>query len=316
MKKPETKSKPSKAPYANRGVSIKKEAPKKEVLKKAAVKKAVVKKIAAVKELPIQETPKPSLVKSNSNTPPPTTPSKPSRSRSRKPMVRKKPLPAIPGPQGSKLIQSGKSGLAISRNVIPAGTPAIIVPEGDNMPEYRGRGRKSRSKSANKTGKGKMPLKLFQLIPKQKHSVVHTLPVKKEKMLMRYGKPTKRVLFTVDFLLKASPTILYHFITTPSSLVRWFCDAVDITGEYFTFSWNGNTEVAELIDDIEDERLKFRWLDGEDEEEFFEFRISTADITDETIFEIVDFAWADEVEEQKELWRTQVENLRKETGDA
>jgi uncharacterized protein YndB with AHSA1/START domain len=161
----------------------------------------------------------------------------------------------------------------------------------------------------------KKPQKLVQVVPTHRPTNIPIMPVNKEKMLMRFGKPAKRVLFKVDFLLKASPTIVYHFITTPSCLVRWFCDAVDITGEFYTFSWKGNTEVAELIDDYEDERLRFRWLDGEDEEEFFEFRISTADITDETILEIYDFAWADEVEEQKQLWRTQVDRLRKETGD-
>jgi len=166
-----------------------------------------------------------------------------------------------------------------------------------------------------KAKQDKKPQKLVQVVPTHRPSNIPIMPVNKEKMLMRFGKPAKRVLFKVDFLLKASPTIVYHFITTPSCLVRWFCDAVDITGEFYTFSWKGNTEVAELIDDYEDERLRFRWLDGEDEEEFFEFRISTADITDETILEIYDFAWADEVEEQKQLWRTQVDRLRKETGD-
>lgn len=158
------------------------------------------------------------------------------------------------------------------------------------------------------------PKVLIQVVPKPKPSLPPP-PAKSEKMLMRFGKPAKRVLFKVDFLLKASPTILYHFITTPSCLVRWFCDAVDITGEYYTFSWKGNTEVAELIDDIEDERLRFTWLDGEDDDEFFEYRFSIADITEETILEIYDFAWADEVEEQKQLWRTQIDRLRKETGD-
>ncbi len=176
-------------------------------------------------------------------------------------------------------------------------------------------GKPGRTKG-QKTGKKALPNKLVQVIPAHKPSMLATAPVKKEKMLMRFGKPTKRVLFTVDFLLKASPTIVYHFITTPSALVRWFCDAVDITGEYYTFSWKGSTEVAEVIDDIEDERLRFHWLDSEDEDEYFEFRITTADITDETILEIVDFAWADEVEEQRQLWRTQVDRLRKETGDA
>ncbi|MEP7323596.1 MAG: START-like domain-containing protein [Saprospiraceae bacterium] len=211
-----------------------------------------------------------------------------------------------------------KSIISATSKPVKAGLYAPSTAKGPNLKLSHGRpsrrnGRKPKDKTAPKT---KTPFKLVQIIPKHKPGSAHMLPAKKEKILMRFGKPTKRVLFTIDFLLKASPTIVYHFITTPSCLVRWFCDAVDITNEYYTFSWNGNIEVAELLDDIEDERLRFTWLDGEDEEDFFEFRISTADITDETILEIVDYAWIDEVEEQKELWRTQVEKLRKETGDA
>jgi uncharacterized protein YndB with AHSA1/START domain len=217
-----------------------------------------------------------------------------------------------------ELASKSKSIISATSKPVKAGLYAPSTAKGPNLKLSHGRpsrrnGRKPKDKSAPKT---KTPFKLVQIIPKHKPGSAHTLPAKKEKILMRFGKPTKRVLFTIDFLLKASPTIVYHFITTPSCLVRWFCDAVDITNEYYTFSWNGNIEVAELLDDIEDERLRFTWLDGEDDEDFFEFRISTADITDETILEIVDYAWIDEVDEQKELWRTQVEKLRKETGDA
>lgn len=227
--------------------------------------------------------------------------------------------PIAPKGVNKEAPSKSKSIISATSKPVKAGLYApSTVSKGPNLKLSHGRpsrrnGRKPKDKSAPKT---KTPFKLVQIIPKHKPGSVHSLPAKKEKILMRFGKPTKRVMFTIDFLLKASPTIVYHFITTPSCLVRWFCDAVDITNEYYTFSWNGNIEVAELLDDIEDERLRFTWLDGEDEEDFFEFRISTADITDETILEIVDYAWVDEVEEQKELWRTQVEKLRKETGDA
>ncbi len=196
--------------------------------------------------------------------------------------------------------------------------PAKAVPAKDvkSKPAVPLKAEKSKPVKEPKAAKTVQPKKLVQVVPAHKPSVSHNLPQKREKMLMRFGKPTKRVMFSIDFLLKASPTIVYHFITTPSALVRWFCDGVDITGEYYTYAWNGNTEVAELIDDIEDERLRFTWLDGEDEDEFFEFRIAVAGITEETILYITDFAWEDEVAEQKEWWRTKIDLLRKETGDA
>lgn len=123
----------------------------------------------------------------------------------------------------------------------------------------------------------------------------------------------KRVSFVSEYLFRASPTILYRFVTTPSCLIRWFCDEVDITGEVFTFVWEGEEEVAEMIDDIEDERVRFQWEEA-DEGEFLEFRFSRSPVTGETILEIEDFCDDDEVEDQKQLWESQIKILRQETG--
>ncbi len=124
----------------------------------------------------------------------------------------------------------------------------------------------------------------------------------------------ERAKFTMEFLFRASPTILYQFLTTPSCLIRWFCDSVDIQGDNYIFLWNDFAQIAEVIDDIEEERLRFRWEDNESDDEYLEFRIYTSPVTDETILEITDFCDADEVEDQKQLWRAQIERLRQETG--
>nr|MBS0037105.1 activator of HSP90 ATPase 1 family protein [Saprospiraceae bacterium] len=124
----------------------------------------------------------------------------------------------------------------------------------------------------------------------------------------------KREKFDMEFLFKASPAILYKFFTAPSCLVRWFCDGVDIQEDTYTFSWEGYEEVAELVDDIEEERLRFRWLDAESEDEYFEYRLSSSAVTGETILEITDFADEGEVDDQKQLWSNQISQLKKETG--
>jgi len=124
----------------------------------------------------------------------------------------------------------------------------------------------------------------------------------------------KRVSFNMEFIFRASPAIIYKFLTTPSCLIRWFSDGVDIQDDIYTFDWQGFEEEAELLDDIEEERLRFRWLDADDESEYFEYRMYKSDVTGETILEITDFADEDEVEEQKDLWNSQIDKLRKETG--
>jgi len=124
----------------------------------------------------------------------------------------------------------------------------------------------------------------------------------------------KRVSFEMEFLFRASPTILYKFLSTPNCLIRWFCDAVDITDDTYTYTWDGAEEVAQLIDDIENERLKFQWDEAESDEEFLEFRLKKSPVTGETILEITDWCDDDEVDEQKQLWTTQMDQLKRETG--
>ena len=124
----------------------------------------------------------------------------------------------------------------------------------------------------------------------------------------------ERVKIDMEFIFRASPNILYKFFTTPSCLIRWFCDEVDIDGNTFTFSWSGSDEVADLIEDIEEERLRFVWEEADDDDEFFEIRMAKSPVTGETILEITDFCDDDEVDDQRQLWESQIERLRQETG--
>jgi len=124
----------------------------------------------------------------------------------------------------------------------------------------------------------------------------------------------ERVKIDLEFIFRASPTILYKFITTPSCLIRWFCDEVDIQGDTYTFSWSGSEEVADLIDDVEDDRVRFQWEDAESDKEFLEFRMRKSPVTNETILEITDYCDSDEVKDQEQLWNSQITQLRSATG--
>jgi len=117
----------------------------------------------------------------------------------------------------------------------------------------------------------------------------------------------------MEFIFRASPGMLHQFLTLPENLVRWFADGVDISDDLYTFIWDGSEESARLIDDIEEERLRFKWEESE-EGEYFEFRMYISDITRQTILEITDFADDDEVKEQKDLWAKQIQSLHDAIG--
>lgn len=123
----------------------------------------------------------------------------------------------------------------------------------------------------------------------------------------------ERVKLELEFIVRASPNILYQFLTTPSCLVRWFCDSVDVYDDLYVFSWSGNDEVALVIDDIEEERLRLKWEDSEDGE-YFEYKISRSPVTEETIVIITDFCDKDELDYQKNYWTNLMDSLKKVMG--
>ena len=123
-----------------------------------------------------------------------------------------------------------------------------------------------------------------------------------------------RVKYTVDFMVRSSPAILYNFLTSSSSLAEWFCDTCDVNGDVYTFGWDGYEENAILEDTEEDSYVKYSWEDAENDEECFEFEIYKSEISNDTVLTITDYAEEDEVEDQKLLWESQIETLSKRIG--
>lgn len=123
-----------------------------------------------------------------------------------------------------------------------------------------------------------------------------------------------RVSFKLEFLFRASPTIIYKFLTTPDCLIRWFCDDCDMVDDVYTFEWDGEKEVAIILEDIEEERLLLEWEEYEGSDEYLDFKLSRSEVTDETILEITAFCDEDEVEQEKQFWATLMDELSRATG--
>ncbi|NRD24105.1 SRPBCC domain-containing protein [Winogradskyella litoriviva] len=122
--------------------------------------------------------------------------------------------------------------------------------------------------------------------------------------------------FEMEFVIQASPALLYTYISTPSGLSEWFADNVNSRGEMFTFIWDGSEEQAKLINKKTGERVKFRWLSDDEDgaSYYFEIRIQVDEITKDVSLMITDFAEDDEIEEGKMLWTNQISSLKQVLG--
>lgn len=126
----------------------------------------------------------------------------------------------------------------------------------------------------------------------------------------------RKIKYEMEFPIHVSPSLLYQYISTPSGMSEWYADNVNSRGQLFTFIWEGSEEQAKLLGKKTGDRIKFRWLDDEDTDYFFELRIQVDDITKDVSLMITDFAEADEVEEGKMLWENMVSNLKHVLGSA
>ena len=127
-----------------------------------------------------------------------------------------------------------------------------------------------------------------------------------------------KVKFDIEFPIHASPQLLYQYISTPSGLSEWFSDNVNSRGELFTFIWDDSEEQAKLLNKKSGERVKFRWMEDEDDDltTYFEIRIQVDEITKDVSLMVTDFADDDEVEEAKMLWTNQISSLKQVLGSA
>ncbi|MBR5592455.1 MAG: hypothetical protein IKW46_00120 [Bacteroidaceae bacterium] len=118
----------------------------------------------------------------------------------------------------------------------------------------------------------------------------------------------------LEYPLRGSAVMIWKYIGTTAGLSPWFADKVESLNRTYIFHW-GKTEkrVAYLVSQRNGVYVKFRWED-EPQSTFFEMRISYNELTREYTLEVTDFADKNEIEDQKDLWNSQIENLRRQSG--
>jgi uncharacterized protein YndB with AHSA1/START domain len=203
-----------------------------------------------------------------------------------------------------------KSGVTATKKVQKSAPAAIVVPDAAairNLPTIKKPG--AGQVQQRRTTGGKQQKKVFRtelIFPNQ----LKETPLLK----VKNNKAEPKGKFELEFLVKASPTLLFDFLSTPSGLSEWFADDVDIRNEEFTFHWDGQVQRAKLLAYKQDHLLRLRWFD-KNEDFYFEFRIDHDDLTGDVTLIVTDFGENDDdLRTSKLLWESQVGKLLKVLG--
>ena len=164
---------------------------------------------------------------------------------------------------------------------------------------------KARLKALNKAREA------FKAKEKQKASILAVDQKAFEKQF-KLAEPKHKL--ELEYIIHASLSLLYEFITSPSGLSEWFADDTTITGSVYSFLWEGAKQQARVLAVKENKSIRFQWTDRSPNS-YFEFRIEKNELTEELSLIITDFAeTADEMNSLEVLWQGQVQRLMKVIG--
>ena len=122
--------------------------------------------------------------------------------------------------------------------------------------------------------------------------------------------------FELEFLLKTSLRVLDNMIGSPSGLSEWFADNVTVRDDMYSFEWDGDIEEARLLTRKMNSKMKFRWIEDEDngDDFYFEMNIDIDPMTGIATLKIVDYGFPEDIESAKMLWEQQINDLKRIIG--
>lgn len=105
-------------------------------------------------------------------------------------------------------------------------------------------------------------------------------------------------------------------IGSPSGLSEWFADDVTVRDDIYSFEWDGSIEEARLVQKKMNSKMKFKWLEDEEngDDYFFEINFEVDSMTSAVSLKVIDFAEAGEIESSKMLWEQQINDLKRIIG--
>ena len=125
-----------------------------------------------------------------------------------------------------------------------------------------------------------------------------------------------KLKFELEYVINASPKVLFTRLSTPGGLSEWFADDVNIEGSILTFMWDKSTQKAELVFVKENRAVRYKWLDDPDPKAYFEFRITQDALTSDVSLTVTDFAEEGDLDDAKGLWDKQISQLFSQLGSA
>ncbi len=124
--------------------------------------------------------------------------------------------------------------------------------------------------------------------------------------------------FVAEYELRASPKMLFPYVSTASGLSQWFAARVNVLSENkFDFFWDNESHLARQVSLRQNKGVRFEFLetapDGS-ENSYVDFRVDVSELTQSTFLRITDYSATTDPDELKDMWNGLLDKLKEIVG--
>ncbi|GAB3338240.1 hypothetical protein GCM10027299_50190 [Larkinella ripae] len=125
--------------------------------------------------------------------------------------------------------------------------------------------------------------------------------------------------FIAEYELRASPKVLFPYISTASGLSQWFANKVNTRPDHqFDFFWDNESHLARQVSIRQNKSVRFEFLNGTgtapEEHNYIDFRVDVSELTQSTFLRITDYSSNTDADELKSLWNSLIDKLKEIVG--
>jgi uncharacterized protein YndB with AHSA1/START domain len=124
--------------------------------------------------------------------------------------------------------------------------------------------------------------------------------------------------FVQEYELRASPKMLFPYISSASGLQQWFSAKVNNRPDHtIDFVWDDESHIAKVHSMRTNKSIRFDFLDTSDDNRdnnYVEFKVDVSDLTQSTFLRVTDYSTNNDVEDLKSLWHGLIDNLKEIVG--
>jgi hypothetical protein len=130
---------------------------------------------------------------------------------------------------------------------------------------------------------------------------------------MTYPEPEE--VFEAEYELKASLSLMNDYLTDADMISDWFVEKAIRRGTQFTLHWDGEDYKAKLIDNDDDDMVRYDIFYNEEEMRFIEFVVDYNSFTETVFFTIRDgFNLEEDEEDLEAIWDQAIAALQDKIG--